>query len=70
MFFREKKDDVVDASIRPHVDSEKVEEEYMYSTTIDHGSIASRQSIDLQEGTKRGLDARHVQMIALGGAIG
>lgn len=69
MFFREKKEDVADVSIRPH-DSEKVEEEYMYSTTMGPGSITSKHTIDLQEGTKRGLDARHVQMIALGGAIG
>ncbi|CDH48806.1 lysine-specific permease [Lichtheimia corymbifera JMRC:FSU:9682] len=69
MFFREKKEDVADVSIRPH-DSEKVEEEYMYSTGMGPGSINSRHTIDLQEGTKRGLDARHVQMIALGGAIG
>ncbi|KAI8139578.1 amino acid permease/ SLC12A domain-containing protein [Fennellomyces sp. T-0311] len=49
--------------------SEKIEEEYMYPTEAN-GSFTSKQHVDLQEGTKRGLDARHVQMIALGGTIG
>ena len=65
MFFRGKSD----ADEQPPVyGSEKIEEGLYTNDT--GASFTSKQVVDLQEGTKRGLDARHVQMIALGGTIG
>ncbi|KAI9498160.1 amino acid permease/ SLC12A domain-containing protein [Zychaea mexicana] len=67
--FRGKKDAEEHSTPPPAFGSEKVEEEYMYPTEAAE-SFTSKENTDLQEGTKRGLDARHVQMIALGGTIG
>ena len=55
----------------PVYGSEKVEEEFMYPTETGASFNSEKKSVaDLREGTKRGLDARHVQMIAFGGTIG
>ncbi|KAG0180471.1 hypothetical protein DFQ29_000616 [Apophysomyces sp. BC1021] len=43
--------------------------EHTYSYTSRH-SEEHYEETDLQRGTKRGLSARHIQMISLGGAIG
>ncbi|KAI9271489.1 amino acid permease/ SLC12A domain-containing protein [Phascolomyces articulosus] len=72
--FRGKKEEEIqsvsnDAS-PPAYGSEKVEEEYMYPTESGASFSSRKHVVDLQEGTKRGLDARHVQMIAFGGTIG
>lgn len=50
--------------------SEKIQDEYAYRPESHLSFNTQRTHRDLQEGTKRGLDARHVQMIALGGTIG
>lgn len=59
-------------------DSEKVQE-YELATSksggnsvrsYSSGNVAEDLENNLQSGTKRGLDARHIQMISLGGAIG
>ncbi|KAG0180610.1 hypothetical protein DFQ28_004944 [Apophysomyces sp. BC1034] len=47
---------------------EKVETYDRTSTSVSFSSGQPRH--DLQEGTKRGLNARHIQMISLGGSIG
>lgn len=53
-------------------DSQKIEEfekegAPSYNSKSDHPEDDVES---LQHGTKRGLDARHIQMISLGGAIG
>lgn len=53
-------------------DSQKIEEfekegAPSYHSKTDHPEDDVES---LQHGTKRGLDARHIQMISLGGAIG
>lgn len=50
--------------------SEKIQEEYNYRPESHLSFNTQGTHRNLQEGTKRGLDARHVQMIALGGTIG
>ncbi|KAI9323478.1 amino acid permease/ SLC12A domain-containing protein [Dichotomocladium elegans] len=65
MFWKKKDEDFNDPS---QFENSKIEETY---NPTDHASLRSRpDTIDLQEGMKRGLHARHIQMIALGGAIG
>ncbi|KAI7858427.1 hypothetical protein BDC45DRAFT_307963 [Circinella umbellata] len=74
MFGRKKEAEIEEVSTNnapPVYGSEKVEEEFMYPTETGASfNSEKRNGVDLQEGTKRGLDARHVQMIAFGGTIG
>lgn len=53
----------------PRIGSDKIQEEQDYNN-LENGSIHTEKTGDLQAGTKRGLSARHVQLIALGGTIG
>ncbi|KAI8331659.1 amino acid permease/ SLC12A domain-containing protein [Chlamydoabsidia padenii] len=46
---------------------EKVEP---HDRTSDYESFTSEEHRNIQQGTKRGLSARHIQMISLGGSIG
>lgn len=46
---------------------EKIES---YEAASDFNSFTSEERQSLQHGTKRGLSARHIQMISLGGSIG
>ncbi|KAI8374182.1 amino acid permease/ SLC12A domain-containing protein [Radiomyces spectabilis] len=48
-------------------DGEKIENYNRDPTLV---SVESEHNNDIQQGTKRGLNARHIQMISLGGAIG
>jgi amino acid permease len=55
-----------------HYESRKIEE---FENNSAPSYISNHEKIvddveSLQHGTKRGLDARHIQMISLGGAIG
>lgn len=56
-----------------HYESQKIEE---FEKNSAPSYISNAEKFDnadvesLQHGTKRGLDARHIQMISLGGAIG
>lgn len=51
-----------------HYESQKIEDEKAPSYISNPDNMDDEES--LQHGTKRGLDARHIQMISLGGAIG
>lgn len=54
-------------------ESQKIEEFEKSGNAPSYISNANQNTDDvesLQHGTKRGLDARHIQMISLGGAIG
>lgn len=56
-----------------HYESQKIEEFGNKSDAPSYTSNVNNNMDDeesLQHGTKRGLDARHIQMISLGGAIG
>jgi amino acid permease len=50
-----------------HDSQEKVEQ---HDHTSDYESFTSEEQRTIQQGTKRGLSARHIQMISLGGSIG
>lgn len=62
------------ASSKEHrYESHKIEEFEKGSSApsyISHSHLNTDDVESLQHGTKRGLDARHIQMISLGGAIG
>lgn len=49
---------------------EKVEAVVEPTSTLSDGDEYHLSAADIQHGTKRGLSARHIQMISLGGAIG
>ncbi|RCH88806.1 hypothetical protein CU098_002547, partial [Rhizopus stolonifer] len=54
-----------------HYESQKVEEFEKNSAASYHShNIDDVEENNIQSGTHRGLDARHIQMISLGGAIG
>lgn len=53
--------------IHNHDSQEKVEQQ---DRTSDYESFTSEEQRTIQQGTKRGLSARHIQMISLGGSIG
>lgn len=48
---------------------EKIETVVEPTSTLSDGD-EYLSAVDIQHGTKRGLSARHIQMISLGGAIG
>jgi amino acid permease len=54
-----------------HYESQKIEEFEKNSAPSYHSNgIEEDVENNIQAGTHRGLDARHIQMISLGGAIG
>lgn len=54
-----------------HYESQKIEEFEKASTPSYHSNtVEDDAENNIQAGTHRGLDARHIQMISLGGAIG
>jgi amino acid permease len=54
-----------------HYESQKIEEFEKSSAPSYHsGGVEEDVENNIQAGTRRGLDARHIQMISLGGAIG
>ncbi|KAI9271289.1 amino acid permease-domain-containing protein [Sporodiniella umbellata] len=54
----------------PHYDNEKADGSSYHSKRSKHAIGDEDEVESLQHGTKRGLSARHIQMISLGGAIG
>lgn len=54
-----------------HYESQKIEEfEKSSAPSYRSDNLNQEEENHIQEGTHRGLDARHIQMISLGGAIG
>ncbi|KAL0144118.1 gamma-aminobutyrate permease [Mucor lusitanicus] len=54
-----------------HYESQKIEEfEKSSAPSYRSDNLNEEEENHIQEGTHRGLDARHIQMISLGGAIG
>lgn len=54
-----------------HYESQKIEEfEKSSAPSYRSENLNQEEENHIQEGTHRGLDARHIQMISLGGAIG
>ncbi|RCH77966.1 hypothetical protein CU098_002824, partial [Rhizopus stolonifer] len=54
----------------PEYENEKADDSSYHSKRSKH-AIGDEEDVEsLQHGTKRGLSARHIQMISLGGAIG
>ncbi|KAI8086759.1 amino acid permease/ SLC12A domain-containing protein [Halteromyces radiatus] len=57
----------VDHSSSSQQQQEKIQ---VFERSSDYASYTSEERRSLQQGTKRGLSARHIQMISLGGSIG
>ncbi|KAL7315611.1 hypothetical protein PS15m_004807 [Mucor circinelloides] len=61
----------ITSSSEYHYESQKVEEfEKSSAPSYRSDNLIEEEENHIQEGTHRGLDARHIQMISLGGAIG